>query len=80
MTEEDEARQPVTNLTLNQLTCARLHKRTPVHTSVHAFFSLSLFFSLNVATRSLVICVTLCICDASLSNTLAGGDPSTWTR
>lgn len=46
MTEEDEARQPVTNLTLNQPTCARLHKRTPVHTSVHALFSLSI--SLNV--------------------------------
>lgn len=29
-------RQPVTNLTLNQLTCARLHKRMPVHTSVRA--------------------------------------------
>lgn len=29
-------RQPVTNLTLNQLTCARTHKRTPVHTSARS--------------------------------------------
>jgi len=59
-------RQPVTNLTLNQLTCARPHKRAPVHASARSR-------ALD-AGYLLVICVTLCIRCLSLTLSLSLSD------
>jgi len=64
-------RQPVTNLTLNQVTCARPHKRAPVHASARER-------ALD-AGYLLVICVTLCMRCLSLSFSL-GFSPSPETR
>lgn len=61
-------RQPVTNLTLNQLTCAWLHG---AQTRADAYEH-SRARSLDPG-YSLVICITLCMRYSFLSNILAGG-------
>jgi len=60
-------RQPVTNLTLNQLTCAWLHGRTNARRCIRA-----LARALD-PSYSLVICITLYMRCSFLSNILAGG-------